>query len=159
MSKRPSLTEPRPGLVIRYAYLWRDEAARGQEEGKHRPCAVVLAARRGPGDLLTAVVAPVTHAPPNNPKHAIEIPAQTKRRLGLDEARSWIKTDELNMFTWPGPDLRPIGRAPDQGGFVYGLLPRNMIAGLIRNVRDRVREGRAKPVRRDELPLPSKGGD
>jgi len=35
---------PKPGLVIRYSYLWHRESLIGQEEGaKERPCAVVLA--------------------------------------------------------------------------------------------------------------------
>ena len=35
---------PQPGLVIRYSYLWRREAAAGREEGvKDRPCAVIVA--------------------------------------------------------------------------------------------------------------------
>ena len=39
-----SLPTPRPGLVIRYAYLWADEHRRGAEEGlKDRPCAIVAA--------------------------------------------------------------------------------------------------------------------
>jgi hypothetical protein len=34
---------PRPGLVIRYSYLWESEARQGREEGvKDRPCAIVL---------------------------------------------------------------------------------------------------------------------
>ena len=36
------------------------------------------------------------------------IVAATKRRLGLDDARSWIMVTEGNRFAWPGPDLRPI---------------------------------------------------
>ena len=32
---------------------------------------------------------------------AIEIPAQTKKRLGLDEDRSWIMLTEANRFVWP----------------------------------------------------------
>lgn len=39
-----SWPDPQPGLVIRYADLWRREAFAGQDEGsKDRPCAVVLA--------------------------------------------------------------------------------------------------------------------
>jgi mRNA-degrading endonuclease toxin of MazEF toxin-antitoxin module len=140
---------PRPGLVIRYAYVWRDEAGRGREEGKDRPCAVVLATKNQAGRLRVYVV-PVTHSPPDDPRHAIEIPADTKRRLGLDEARSWIKTTELNVFTWPGPDLRPIGRPGAPRGVAYGFLPKNMAEDLIANVRDRVRDGRARAVNRDE---------
>jgi hypothetical protein len=95
-------------------------------------------------------VAPITHTPPHDPNHAIEVPAETKRRLGLDEARSWIITTELNRFTWPGPDVRPVERAGDERSFVYGLLPRSMTADLRQNVRERVREGQTRAVERDE---------
>lgn len=140
---------PRPGLVIRYAYLWRDEAARGREEGKDRPCAVVLTTKSEVGRLRVYVV-PVTHNPPDNPKHAIEIPAETKRRLGLDDLPSWIKTTELNVFTWPGPDLRPVGGSGQARRFTYGLLPRNLMEDLLANVRERAREGRASSVNRNK---------
>ena len=73
--------DPQPGLVIRYAYLWRSEAERGREEGgKDRPCAVVLATKRGPEGKTTVVVAPITHSPPQDPKAAIEIPAAMTHR-------------------------------------------------------------------------------
>jgi hypothetical protein len=36
------LPEPRPGLVIRYDYLWSREAA-GREQGKERPACFVAA--------------------------------------------------------------------------------------------------------------------
>ncbi len=102
------LPEPRPGLVVRYAYLWRSEAARGREDGsKDRPCVVVLAVH-AQGRELVVTVAPITHSPPAAAARAVELPAATKRRLGLDGARSWIVTDDLNRFVWPGPDLRPV---------------------------------------------------
>jgi len=68
------------------------------------------------------VVLPVTHTPPSNPSLAIEIPATTKRRLGLDDARSWVALTEANRFVWPGPDLRP-ARPGDAASIVYGPLP------------------------------------
>jgi hypothetical protein len=38
---------PRPGLVIRYAYLWESEARQGREEGvKDHPYAIVLVVLR-----------------------------------------------------------------------------------------------------------------
>jgi hypothetical protein len=38
-----NLPAPRPGLVIRYSYLWAREAEEGRDEGvKDRPCAIVL---------------------------------------------------------------------------------------------------------------------
>lgn len=149
MTAKPSATVPRPGLVIRYAYLWRSEARAGQQEGKDRPCAVVVTTTRE-NDRTTVYVAPITHSPPHEQHHAIELPAETKRRLGLDDERSWIIATELNRFTWPGPDVRPVGRAGDERGFAYGLLPRNMTADLIERVREHVRRGQARAVERDE---------
>jgi hypothetical protein len=92
----------------------------------------VLTASIEDGDTFVTVV-PITHAPPDHPEAAIEIPSPTKHRLGLDEARSWIVVSELNRFLWPGPDLRPVSRAePDR--FEYGLLP----PSLFRQVRERL---------------------
>ena len=115
--------KPEPGLVIRYAFLWREEAARGQEEGlKDRPCAVVLTTRDEDGDELVLVL-PITHTPPADPELSVEIPAATKQRLGLDDDRSWIVLSDSNRFTWPGPDLRPL-KPGDASSVVYGHLPR-----------------------------------
>ncbi len=118
-------------MVIRYAYLWRSEHERGLEEGaKDRPCAVLLAVTDEAGDRKV-VVLPVTHTPPRDPTLAVEIPPATKRRLGLDDARSWIVIAEANRFTWPGPDLRPM-KSGETSTVVYGELP----ADLFRKVRD-----------------------
>ncbi|WEK06193.1 MAG: hypothetical protein P0Y65_08085 [Candidatus Devosia phytovorans] len=35
------------------------------------------------------------------------MPAKLARHLGLDDGPKWIYCDELNVFAWPGPDLRP----------------------------------------------------
>ena len=114
---------PIPGLVIRYAYLWRSEYLRGQEEGvKDRPCAVLLAMTDEAGDKRV-VVLPISHTPPNDPAHGVEIPVATKRRLGLDDTRSWIIVTESNRFVWPGPDLRP-EKPGNPTSVAYGQLPR-----------------------------------
>ena len=123
--------DPIAGMVIRYAYLWRSEHERGLEEGaKDRPCAVLLAVTDEAGDRKV-IVLPVTHTPPRDPTLAVEIPPATKRRLGLDDARSWIVIAEANRFTWPGPDLRPM-KSGEASTVVYGELP----ADLFRKVRD-----------------------
>jgi hypothetical protein len=102
-----SLPTPEAGLVICYSYLWHAEHERGREEGlKDRPCAIVLTARRESGETVVTV-APITHSPPVTPADAVEIPAVTQARLGLDGARSWIVVSEVNRFVWPGSDLRP----------------------------------------------------
>jgi len=50
-----SLPLPETGFVIRYSYLWRDGAKRGQEEGrKDRSCAVILAIAKGKGETDAA---------------------------------------------------------------------------------------------------------
>jgi hypothetical protein len=117
-----SFPEPYVGLVIRYSYLWKREFDAGREEGtKDRPCAIVMTLVDEDGDKEVLVL-PVTHSPPGDPADAIEIPAATKSRLGLDGERSWIMITEANEFVWPGPDLRPVpGR--DESTVAYGPLP------------------------------------
>ena len=122
-----SFPSPLPSQVIRYSYLWSAEQRRGQEEGvKDRPCAVVLMMQNEEGDEVVTVL-PITHTPPfqSDTGLAIEIPADTKRRLGLDDAPSWIMLTEANRFTWPGPDLR-MERNGDPSSVVYGLLPERL---------------------------------
>jgi hypothetical protein len=143
-----SLPVPRPGLVIRYAYLWAREFDAGRTEGaKDRPCAVVLTLDkldRG----TTAYVLPITRSQPSATEKALEIPRIVKDRLGLDAAKSWVVLTEANTFVWPGPDLRPIpGRGVES--VACGFLP----PALFRQLRDRfvglARAGKVKVVDRE----------
>ncbi len=119
---------PAPGLVISYAYLWRGQhQAVGVEGRKDRPCAIIVATTDEDGDALV-YVAPITHTEPADGR-GVELPAGVKRRLGLDDARFWIITDELNRFIWPGFDLRPIARNRP-GQFAYGFLPVELFAAV-----------------------------
>jgi hypothetical protein len=121
---------PVPGLVIRYSYMWASEHDRGQEEGvKDRPCAIILSSSGESAEQVVTVL-PVTHTPPDNAQLAVEIPAAVKRRIGLDDTRSWVVLTEANRFVWPGPDLRPRRRG-DAASIVYGPLP----YGLFETVR------------------------
>jgi len=123
------LPQPLPGLVLHYSYLWHDERHRGREEGiKNRPCVIVSAAAVSANEVQVMVV-PVTHRPPRHPDDAIEMPAITKQRLGMDDARSWIVVTELNRFRWPGPDLRPIPGIRS-GSFAYGIVPPKLFSKL-----------------------------
>ena len=127
------LPEPEPGLVIGYAYLWFSEFEQGREEArKERPCAIILTIREA-NEQVIVIVAPITHAPPQHADEAVEIPPPTKRRLGLDEARSWVIVSEVNRFTWPGPDLRPVSRG-EADRFDYGFVP----PSLFRQIRDKL---------------------
>ena len=127
-----SWPEPRPGLVIRFSYLWKREADAGREEGvTDRPCAIVLAVEQKQGHTRVIVV-PITHAVPQPSEEGIELPPETKRRLGLDSERSWIIVNDANEFVWPGPDLRFLpGQGPESAA--YGFLP----PGVFRVVRER----------------------
>ncbi len=70
---------------------------------------------------------------PTDPSRAIEMPLAVKRHLGLDDDRSWIILDELNEFTWPGFDLRPVAGTP--GRFAYGFLPPALFSELLKTAR------------------------
>ena len=116
------LPRPFPGLVIRYAFLWRDEFGAGRSEGrKDRPCAIILAAPATTGGTRVYVL-PITHTAPAEPAVGVEIPDRVRRHLGLDDARSWIVLDEFNDFIWPGHALRSIP-AVKPARFAYGVLP------------------------------------
>jgi hypothetical protein len=126
------LPAPEPGLVVRYAYLWYSHYEQGLDDGeKDRPCALIFSTVGDDSDTIVTVL-PVTRTPPRHADDAVEIPAAVNRRLGLDDARSWIVVTEVNRFVWPGPDLRPV-LAGEAGRFHYGLLP----PGLFRTIRER----------------------
>jgi hypothetical protein len=119
------------------------------EEGqKDRPCAVVLAHHRRESGEIVVVVAPITHAQPTGDPNAIEIPQTVKRRLGLDDDRSWIITNDVNSFIWPGPDLRNIERTKDE--FAYGHLPEALAKEMVRRIVKQMRSGALRPVQRTE---------
>jgi hypothetical protein len=140
--------KPEIGLVIRHVYLWWNEARSGREEGfKDRPC-VIVHTRQNEYREIEVYISPITHTPPKNPERAMQIPAATKKRLGLDVEPSWIITTEINRFIWPGPDIRPV----PGGGPAYGLLPATMTRDLVQQTKDNARDrlllvtGRDDPV-------------
>jgi len=141
-----SLPVPKPGLVIRYAYLWESEAARrGLERSPVRDRARGFARSNHP----IVRVLPVTHFPPSDTTDALEIPAATKKRLGLDSGRSWVVLTEANDFIWPGPDLRPVPGS-DPGTVAYGFLPPGFMRVLRERLERRWRERRPSVVGRTQ---------
>ena len=141
--------DPVPGLVISYSYLWAEERRRGREEGlKNRPCAVVVVTKDEDGEHVVTVL-PVSHAPQTDPTLALEIPAAVKRRLRLDEERSWIVLSEANRFIWPGPDLRPLRRG-DAAAVAYGLLPFALFEQVRTKLIAAIRAKRLRVVPRNE---------
>ncbi len=136
---------PVAGTVLRYSYLWRREAEQGRDEGvKDRPVALLLS--RGPEEG-SCIVLPITHSAPDDPQNAVELPDAERARLGLDAERCWIVLTELNVFAWPGPDLRPIpGREP--ATIVYGTLSRTLFRKVLDRVQALVRARGVRPVDR-----------
>jgi hypothetical protein len=138
-----SFPTPRPGVVIRYGFLWSHEQDAGADEAaKDRPCAIVVAALREADGGVTVIVAPITHAAPEDPSASIPLPRAVAGALGLDSGEHWLRLDELNRFTWPGYDLRAIPGRP--GEYSYGLLPRPLFEQLREGIlaRQRAKEGR-----------------
>lgn len=93
-------------------------------------------------------MAPITHSPPHDPGVAIEIPTRVKRHLDLDSERSWVILDELNVFSWPGYDLRPI---PDKGDrYDYGLLPPQFFESIVKKLSELRRKRKLAHTSRDD---------
>jgi len=141
--------EPKPGQIIRYAYLWRSEEEAGLEEGaKARPTVVVLVSELA-GEQRRVIVAPITHSRPVDPRDAIELPPATCRRIGLDDQPQWVLAAEVNAFLWPGPDLRPLLGQGAQS-VVIGYLPPNTFIRLRDRIGELSRERRMRAVVRTD---------
>lgn len=122
--------EPKVGHVLRYAYLRKRDYDRGLEESdKDRPCVLLVSVASADPDGRTWVrVLPI--AEPTAPSEAVELPANTKVRLGLDTERSWVVLTEGNSFVWPGPDIRPVpGKQPPT--IYYGPLPPGLFSAIV----------------------------
>jgi mRNA-degrading endonuclease toxin of MazEF toxin-antitoxin module len=138
--------EPVTGLVIRYDYLWRDEARRGRMEGaKERPCAIILASQNDENGRTTVTLAAITHSPPANSADALEIPAKVKQALGLDDARSWIMLHEVNSVDWGDPGIVPVTRTQ----WHYGYLPPKLARAVLERIVTRFRANKLTIVNRE----------
>jgi hypothetical protein len=74
------------------------------------------------------------------------MPADTKRRLGLDDDASWIVLGEANAFLWPGYDIRAL---PGTDTWLYGYVGRGLFTAVRRNLADLLRNKElAGPVSR-----------
>jgi hypothetical protein len=139
------LPEPRPGLVIRYDYLWSREAAAGRDQGKERPACLVA-----PTDATVSprfvVILPITHTRPDHHTIGVEIPAKVRATLGLDDAPCWVIVSEHNVDEWPNGGLAPLPGRP--GVFSYGFIPPGLFAQVKAKFLELYEEGRTGGVRR-----------
>lgn len=116
--------------MIRYDYLWREEAAEGAVEGrKERPCAIVIAHTDTNG-VPRALLVPITHSQPEK-GNGILLPPKVKRYLGLDDLPSWIITNEVNDVEWSDPGIVPISKKK----WAYGFLPPQLMQTVLDDLR------------------------
>ena len=139
------LPEPKPGLVIRYDYLWTREAAAGRDQGKERP-ACLVAATDATASPRFVVILPITHTPPDKNTVGVEIPENVRRAIGLDDAPSWVIVSEHNVDEWPNGGLAPLPGRP--GVFSYGFIPPGLFAQVKAKFLELSGPGRSAGVRR-----------
>lgn len=97
-------SSPEIGQVIHYKFLFSDEVKAGLQEARaHHPCVIMGKKELKDGSVMVRVM-PISHTPPDKTTPAIELNHAIKNHLGLDKQRQWIKTHELNRFTWPGEE-------------------------------------------------------
>lgn len=118
---------PKSGHILRYVYLFKEEKARGREEGvKERFVAVV-----GFEDGQYRVAAITTKG--ERQSSAIALPSEVAKAAGLSPD-SLIVVSEFNRFTWPGYDIRPLMKKP---GYIAGRLPPGFTDKIISEIKAR----------------------
>ena len=77
------------------------------------------------------------------------MPPRVSAHLRLGEERCWIVTDEYNLFTWPGPDIRPVRNS----GTIeprYGSIPARLFEEVRAAIERAAKAGKLKETRRTE---------
>jgi len=93
------------------------------------------------------LVVPVTTRQPHDGDTAVEMPASVRHHLDLGDDRCWIIVDEYNLFTWPGPDIRPIRRRGEISPR-YGFIPGKLLERVRGRLTEIARTGRLKATKR-----------
>jgi len=128
--------EPKIGLVVKYDYLWYDQARAGQQQGfKDRPCAIIARRRVDETGDYKLLLLPITHTSIVDKKDGLVVPPKLRRYLGLDDEQSWLKTSEYNEVMWSDPGIIPA----KQGQWEYGFMPRTLTEAALRQTRQHAR--------------------
>ena len=137
--------EPKPGLIIRYDYLWMREAAGGRDQGKERPACLAAATDPAAAPRFV-VILPIAHAPRDTDTVGVEIPAKVRAALGPDDAPCWVVVSEHNVDAWPNGGLAPVPGRP--GVFGHGFIPPGLFARVKAKFLELYEKGRSGGVRR-----------
>jgi mRNA-degrading endonuclease toxin of MazEF toxin-antitoxin module len=142
--------EPKPGLVVRYDFLWKEEEAAGKDSGKDRPCAIVLVLAEKADGGRDVLLCAITHSRPLKGETAVAVPSAVSQHLGLDDDQSWIKTDQVNVLSWPTGRI-PYGITPaSEGKWSFGEIPQALGQQIVEQVRAKARARTLRTVRRDD---------
>jgi hypothetical protein len=98
-------------------------------------------------ETTIVTVAPITHSDPVGDTIGFEIPLRVKQHLGLDHEKSWVILSEVNQFTWPGYDLRPVPGGKNR--IDYGFLPPNLFEKIKSAILDLIVKRRSGITSRD----------
>jgi|SRR6185437_6892571 len=140
-----ALPEPKPGLLIRYDYLWTREAAAGKQQSKDRPACLVAASDSTVAPRFV-VILPITHSAPTGDTVGMEIPPKVAQALGLDEARNWVVVSDHNVDEWPNAGIAPLPGRPDI--FSYGFIPPRLFAQIKAKFLELSEQGQTAGLRR-----------
>lgn len=136
-----SFDDIQTGCVIRYPYLWSQEARQGETAGrKDRPVAVGVRIKRANKDDLV-VLLPITTKQPGADRFFSEIPETEKRRTGLNASlRLWLVLDDYNsdiigqsFYLEPDPPLGAFSKAYFLPLMREFISRRNQTKGVDRN--------------------------
>ena len=143
--------KPPVGHLIAYEYLWFSQAETRGDGARAYPTAVIMA-RDDWGPISIAYALAISHSPPRKADRALPVPPKLKRHLGLDSEPSWIYTDQINVFGWPGPDLRPADQLSTlpaaRDACTIGALPRDWFEQVKQHLEESLKLGLVKLVPR-----------
>ena len=92
---------------------------------------------------------PITHTKPDDTSSAIEISADDASALGLDSQTSWIIVDDINYFTWVGPDVE---QNRTTGDYEVGFLAPDLLLRVTEKFKELRRLRRIRYIPRDDKP-------
>lgn len=124
-----ALPKPRPGLVVGYDFLFREQADVGIENAsKPHPAAIILVVNQ---DVRTRVsLVAISHSPPSPSEapYRLELTPAERREMNLDSGKHWINLRDINSFDWPGYDL--VRSAPG-GAYIFGSMSKGTFSRVV----------------------------
>lgn len=142
--------KPRPGLVIHYDFLWKEDERAGKESSdKDHPSAIMMMSKPTPSGDHLVYLCPISHSPPRAGETAVELPPKVSRYLGLDGDRQWLKTHQINQVFWE-KDRIPFGVAKNKAGnWEYGEVPKPLAEQAFAQLQENAKSKELKNVIRD----------